>query len=173
MNWEITIAIVEIVGVIAVILTLVYLAKQIKDNTRISAAASRQSISESLLSNTISFFSDPEFRRIFNKHLHDKNLDEDELLYIETYSYFFFRNFENIHYQFRVKMLSIEDWTAYRKNLKALCQTPALRNFWNRESENFNKSFHSEVRQILDEIEVGEPLMPKALFHPKKSTETH
>ena len=171
MNWEKLIIIVEIVGVIAIIATLYYLAKQIKENSKISAAAARQSISESLLSNTIAYFGDSEFRRVFNKHLKNEELDRDELLYLETYSYFFFRNYENIHYQFRAKMLSPEDWAAFRKNLKALCQTPALQNFWKRESENFNISFVNVVNQIFEELKSGDTLMPDALFHPEKSPE--
>jgi len=167
MDWEFIKLILEIVGTIALIATLIYLAKQVKDNTRIAAANSRQSISDSYLENTITYFSDIEFRKTFNKHLKGQKLDPEELLYLDTYCYFFFRSFENIHYQFRSKLVSKEDWAAYRTNLKGICQAPALQNFWNRESENFNRSFHQEVNKIFTELESEPKLMPDALFHPK------
>ena len=140
MDWEYVKLILEIIGTIAIIVTLIYLAIQIRDNTRIAAANARQSISESLLGNTITYFSDLEFRKTFN-----------------------------IHYQFRNNLVSNEDWAAFRRNLKALCQTPALRNFWNRESDNFNKSFHGEVSKIFSELEHEPKLMPDALFQPKNN----
>jgi len=171
MKLELISVTIQIIGVIGVILTLIYLAKQVKDNTRISAATIRQSISESMLSNVISFFSDQNFRKLFNKHLENKTLDPEELIYIEVFGYYFFRNFENIHYQFRAKMLSKEDWLAFRKNLKALCQIPALREFWKKEHENFNHSFLNEVNQILKELTEEPTLMPDAIFQPKNKPE--
>ena len=167
---ELALVIIETAGAIGVILTLIYLSKQVRDNTRISAAATRQSISETLLSNSNSFFSDSDFRKIFKKHLNNEALNAEELIYIETFGYSSFRNFENIHSQYKMKMLSKEDWETFRKNLKALCQTPALKNFWNRESENFNQSFFKEVQQILKELKTEPPLMPEALFQPKKNS---
>lgn len=167
MNFDILQLTLEAVGAIAVILTLIYLAKQIQNSTNIAASNARQAISESLLSNTITYFSDPEFRKIFNLHLKGEELEPDQNLYLETYSYFFFRSYENIHYQFRNKLVSIEDWGAYRTNLKALCQTPGLRNFWNREVANFNKSFRDEVTLILQELDNEPSLMPDALFQPR------
>ena len=168
MNMEMIKMVLEITGTIAIIITLIYLAIQIRDNTRIAAANARQSISESLIAHSITFFSDHKFRKTFNKHLDGEELNPEQMLYLETYAYFFFRNFENIHYQFRRNFVSKEDWTAYRKNLKALCQTPAIQNFWNRESENFNQSFYKEVTNVFAELANEPTLMPDALFQPKK-----
>ncbi|WP_258104176.1 hypothetical protein [Marinoscillum sp. MHG1-6] len=162
--------IVELVSAIAVIWTLIYLAKQIKDSTNIAASNARQAISESLLSNTITYFSDSEFRSIFNKHLKGEELKTEQILYLATYSYFFFRSYENIHYQYRNKLVSTEDWGAFRTNLKALCQTPALRDFWKRENQNFNKSFQAEVSKIFQELNEEPTLMPDALFQPKNKS---
>ena len=46
MNWDAVSAIAEIVGVVGVIVSLIYVAKQLKENTNVSRSQSRQSISE-------------------------------------------------------------------------------------------------------------------------------
>ena len=168
MNWEIIRIVIDLSGLIAILLTLVYLAKQIRDNTRIAGASARQAISDSLMHYQISYFTDEKFRVIFNDHLKNKPLNAEDMLYLETYSYFYMRSYENIFYQFRKKLISQEDWAAYRTNLKALCQIPAIINFWKREKENFSKTFIEMVDSILDELKKGPGLMPDALFQPKE-----
>ena len=46
MNWEAIGAIGEIIGAIAVLLTIIYLADQIKQNTKAVKAATQQAISD-------------------------------------------------------------------------------------------------------------------------------
>lgn len=78
--------IIETAGVIAFIFSLIYLARQVRDNTRISSTTTRQSIQDSLTNLTISFWGDSDFRKIFNKHLFNEELNSEQLLYLESFS---------------------------------------------------------------------------------------
>jgi heme/copper-type cytochrome/quinol oxidase subunit 1 len=120
MNWEAIAAIGELIGAVAVVVTLIYLAAQIRHNTKTTKAATRQAISDSAITPAQNFFTDSEFRKALNENINGKELNPDQFLYLQAYCYTNFRVWENIHYQYRAGMLSDEELASFRKNLKAI-----------------------------------------------------
>jgi hypothetical protein len=166
MNWEAAGAIGEIAGAIAVVLTLGYLAVQIRNSTKASMSATRQAISDTIMLPAMNFVQNAEFRRAFNAHIDGEELDSDQLLQIESYCYINLRMFENIHFQHRNGMLSDSEWAAFRRNLKAFSQVPMMRGNWEKESYVYTEEFKKEMESIFSELDTEPRVVAKSVIHP-------
>ena len=167
MNWEAVGAIGEIVGAIAVVLTLGYLAVQIRYSAKASMSATRQAISDTIISPSMNFVQNSEFRHAFNAHINGEELDSDQILQLEAYCYINLRMWENIHYQYRSGMLSDSEWAAFRRNLKAFSQVPMMRGNWERESDVYTDEFQEEMESIFHELDTEPRMVPRSIIHPE------
>ena len=169
MNWEAIGAIGETVGAVAVVITLVYLAAQIRHNTKTSSAATRQAISDASITPTVNYLTDPDFRAAFNGHLAGDELDLNQQLHLQSYAYINYRIFENIHYQYREGMISDEEWGTFRRTLKAISSVPAWKDNWKRECDLYTESFRNEMKKILEEQEAESTIIPDSFLRPQNS----
>ena len=116
MNWEAIGAISEILGAVAVVATLVYLSAQIRQSTKVARSAARQAIADAstgLASDLIT----GDLVQLLQKHIDGESLKQYELLRLHASCYKDLHVYENIYFQFRDDMLSIDEWTSYRENL--------------------------------------------------------
>jgi len=125
MNWEAIGAIGEILGAIAVVATLIYLAIQIKQSTRVARSATRQAIAESAQTLANDVINAPEMADILVRHFRGEELTPAESLRLQGRCYRDMRHWENIYYQVREGLLSEEEWIGFRRNLAALFEIPA------------------------------------------------
>jgi len=151
-TWEAIGTIAEIVGVIAVIATLVYLAIQVKDNTRVARSATRQAIAETTMSIGRDLVENKELAEIFLKDLREQDLDPVDQLRLYSRSYVGMRNWENIHYQYLSGMLSDDEWRGFRKNLKAIFEWKSAGTYWENESQYYSETFQKEILNIRKEL---------------------
>jgi hypothetical protein len=167
MNWEAISAIGEIVGATAVVVSLVYVAAQIRENSRTTRSATRQAIADSVRAPAMIWAQNEDFSKVFQRHLDGEDLEAHQYLRLQGYCYVCFRNWENVHYQFRTGMLEDDEWRGFRLNLKALLQIPVFQDAWDREGEVYSQPFRKEVTALLDEIQ-RDPILPKSvLFEPR------
>jgi len=155
MNWEAISSIAEVIGAVGVVASLIYLAVQVKDNTRSAMAQTRQAISDSILQVNLTFPQNEDFAKVFIDHRDAIELEPHHKLQLVGYVYSYLRNWENVHYQYRCGMLSDDQWRGFRINVKALFQVEMVREFWNNEQEVFNHDFRSEISDLLEELKQG------------------
>jgi pyridoxal biosynthesis lyase PdxS len=84
MNWEAISAVAEIIGVIAVVVSLGYVSVQIRQNTKVARAATRQAIAESTENLTSDLISNAEIAEIFVKHMNGEELSPVENLRLQA-----------------------------------------------------------------------------------------
>jgi len=164
MNWDAIGAVSEVAAAIGVVVSLVYLAVQIRENTRSSRSATRQSIVESVIATNMIWAQSESFSQVFQDHLDGKELADHEKLRLSGYCYVCLRNWENVHFHYRSDMLSDEEWHGFRQNLKALLQVKAFEDFWTREREVFSQAFRREVERLLEEIPTSPILQDSVVF---------
>jgi hypothetical protein len=115
MNWEAVSAISELVGSGAILVTLIYLALQIRQNTASVQASTRQA----LLQEDQLFISrgmdDPELILLRFK----PDLSDEEKVRVNTYLITFFRIRESNWLQYRSGVLDEATWASYRGALTA------------------------------------------------------
>jgi hypothetical protein len=83
-NWVAVSAIVEIVGVTAVVLSLAYLAVQIRQNSNLARAATRQAIAETTANLATDLIIDSEIADIFVRHINGEALSPVENLRMQA-----------------------------------------------------------------------------------------
>ncbi len=122
MNWDAIGAIGELVGGIAVIGTLIYLATQIRQNTRINASAIRQSFYDYTTRQMLHGTDSTEYNVVLAKAATtDDELTPGERIQILRLFQAVFVGYQGAYFQHRNKALSDDDW----KMCRAL-----LRSFW-------------------------------------------
>ena len=168
MNWEAISTVSEVIGAIAVVVSLIYLAVQIRQNTHMSKSATRQAIADAIARPPSDFFTDADFTRNFLRHLEGESLDTDQVLQLQAYCYVTLRTWENVHYQYRSGMLNEDEWKALQHNVKALLQVPIWRDYWERERDIYSSPFRREIDALLAELADESPVMPKSMIHPQQ-----
>ena len=111
MNWEAIGAVGEIVGATAVVLTLIYLAVQVRLGTRATQAASFQAASALDQDFLLTLGKDPVTAQLWNTYLTDpESLSTDQSLQGLYLFISFLRRLENLYFQHRLGALSEEGW---------------------------------------------------------------
>ena len=113
-NWDAVGAIGETVGALAVVITLVYLAVQIRQNTKSIRASTYQSVAEAL--------ADSSYKLVGN--LDDADSDR-RLLFMGT-----IRRYENLHFQLRHGNIAEEDAQAFFNSLALFLSNQDFGKYW-------------------------------------------
>lgn len=122
MNWNAIGAIAEVVGAVAVIITLAYLAIQIRQNTRMNASALRQSFYDYTARQMLHGTDSAEFSALLAKAgTTDEALSPGERLQISRMFLAVFVGYQGAYFQHKHGALGQSDW----KTCRAL-----LRSFW-------------------------------------------
>ena len=168
MSWEEIGILVQILGTLAVFVSLIYLAIQVRQASKIAQASTRQAISDSIMGPPANFLQSESFRTAFLTHLDDKELNPDQALQLHVYCYITLKSWENMHYQHKHGMITKEEWIPIRKNLKFLIGVKMWKEYWTRENELFSPDFQKEIEGILSEIaREDEAVHAKTIAHLK------
>lgn len=160
MNWEAISAISGAIGALAVVVSLVYLAFQIRQNTRQLEQSERTSIATSVSASATSYRENRQY--IYTSaeisEIHLKGIaDPDSLNELERYRFrLLMSNFADANWdmytQTVVTGFSPESWhTQGRKAIRRVLGTPGGRWFWNIHREDYPEEFRDEVNRILEE----------------------
>jgi len=132
----------EIVSGIAVIVSLVYLAIQIRSNTEAERSATYQSIVSDFgaLNNTMA--STPELSHMFVEAMEDYvQLTPDQKARISQIFFQCFRFFENMFYQYKKGYLDEEVWTGWKRLMLTYYSRPGFQTWWAHRKAVFSEPF--------------------------------
>ena len=150
MGWDAIGAIAELIGALAVVATLLYLAAQIRQNTTSIRAATFQNIIGSATAFNESLSRDPDLIRIFRAGLADfGSLGEMDAARFHFQLLSLVRRAENFHYQSRMGLLEDDAWQGLRTSLLELIGSPGARVWWKKNTGLFNPDFGVFVEQHL------------------------
>lgn len=166
MSWQDLGSIGESVSAVAVVISLVYLAFQIRQNTNqieqntktARATAFDSSISQAMVARQ-TIFENEDVARIWHKGSQDpETLSEEELLRYRLVVHNVLWSIWNIQSQAQVAELSSETWQAQLAILRRLFMSKGVQWFWANYGQEFGASFHRVVEEnALAPDHVGEP----------------
>ena len=157
MNWEAIGAIGEIIGATGVIVSVVYLAAQIRSGSRTLTTTVRDNVFASLDQWNYQLTADPEFAWMFHRGLEDFSaLDEKEQSRFVHTLYGFLKLFENIYLHYRDGSVTEESWSQNSKILMAFVRTPGASEYLAQRREIFDPGFVSAVERNM-ETEIASP----------------
>ena len=151
MHWESIAAIGEIIGAAAVVVSLVYLASQIRTQNREARAASVHQVLHEY-SAAISRLHEPEMADIWVAALEDfDGLSPSQRLRFVVYLTAAVRSFEDAYFQWSEGRLEDDVWRALLTSLTDVKSTKAFGRFW----EIRRHQFRPEFSAYIDELEPG------------------
>ncbi len=139
----------EFVGAIAVVVSLLYLATQIRQNSRIVRSTTHHASISS--GNAVNFaFADAEAARILLKGgLAYAELDLEERFRFAMLMRASFAFFEDAYLQFREGLMDSDVWDSKSRTLKETLSTPGVREWWTNSGNLYCKAFQEEVAKVL------------------------
>jgi hypothetical protein len=149
MNWEALGAIGEIVGAVAVIATLGYLAVQIRQNTKAVRRSSHQSAVEAFTSVNSSLIQDPEVTRIVTTGIrHPEELRGSELVRFERWVGAHQANMENLWFQYRDGIIETDRWNAYDALQRDFFATRGFSAYWEKYRHRYSSSYQKYIEGL-------------------------
>jgi len=140
----------DFVGGIAVILTLIYLAVQIRDNTRSTRLAAMQSTMLSAQNVGKLPAQDRDLARVIRVGLAaPDDLDEDEFQQLRYYLINYLRVHEDMFVQNKAGVIDDETWLARASSLRTIFSTPGGRKVWDA-SNAYRPDFQAWMNSHLD-----------------------
>ena len=144
----------EFVGALGVVLSLVYLAGQMRQNTISVRAAAFNSMTENSIRLLENIFPNEEFAELLHRAESDApDLTPGEAMQWHTYMTAVFRHFGNLVYQYRVDALDKQMWEAYQRTLKEHLRTRAWQTWFERNSRLFSTSLIEQVNRMVRELD--------------------
>ncbi len=150
----------DFLGGIGVVVTLIYLAGQIRQNTRSSRTASYQAAVTSVSDLTREIGADPELARIIATGEGDlSTLTPNERLQFNSLALSVVRNFENIHYQYISGAIDDGTWSGWAARIKSSLAPAGAQEWWRGQAPAFSKSFQDFVACDTDQELPENPLL--------------
>lgn len=138
----------EFLGALGVIISLVYLAKQMQQNTTSVRAASFNSMVQNSIRLLEHAFIDSEFASFLHRvEENPSTLTPEEKVRWDAYMTAVYRHFGNLVYQFRVGALDREMWESYERTLDFHLRMPSWRTWFEENKELFSTSLVDQVER--------------------------
>jgi hypothetical protein len=152
MNWEAIGAVGEVLGAIGVILTLVYLAVQIRQNTAMMTAQTVQASVDATQRVLLFRAEHAEVRAVLRKARDDEELDRDEFELLAAYLQATFMNFQaRLQHNTRgVFDASVNE--SYEKILIDYLEGPYVQRWWDYSKALYGEEFREHCDKIIERI---------------------
>lgn len=142
MDLDLIVAVVEIIGGIGVIVSLIYLAIQVRENTKLQKIESRRYESQSTDPFMSQIVGDPEVAKMFLAGIKDSDsLAEEEYLRFSLLFGQFMAANTMVFEEHEAGLASQDDLDRRTKTISMFLDTPGGRQFWLAYSHNYPPKF--------------------------------
>ena len=147
----------DFIGGIAVVVTLVYVALQIRQNTRATRAATFLGLTNAW-QDVLLYSASREMADLRVRSGTDPSaVDEPEYIRLFLIARVFFRRFENDFFQYRSGTFDAGGWAGYRQSLTSdVLGSAGMRAFWEQQRSTFAPEFVSYIDEQLDSVRRSE-----------------
>lgn len=145
----------EFVGALGVVISLVYLARQMQHNTTSVRAASFNSMVQNSIRLLEHSFRDSEFAAFLHRAQEDPaSLTPEEYVRWDAYMTAVYRHFGNLVYQYRMGALDQQMWESYERTLADhLQRTPSWGAWFEQNRDVFSTSLVEHVAHVREDVE--------------------
>ena len=148
MDWNAAGAIGEIVGAMAVVASLVYLALQIRGQNKESKIASMHEISVAHR-DTLAAICDGVMAEVIDKAIDDfENLSRPDTFRMIGFVYRFFRVWEEAYFQHQAGRLDDRMWNPMQRQFSAYMTLTPFHKIWDLRSQYFDTEFREFVESV-------------------------
>ena len=149
MNWDALNAIGDIIGAIAVIITLVYLAIQIRQGVNSVQGATEVELSKQFAEYHARIADSPELRSTWDKATAEDELSDDErATYIWLIAQLFLM-LEGFFRQYKRKLLDEKSWQPLEVMLLGFLQKDLVAAWWGERAASISPAFRDHIDDAL------------------------
>jgi len=145
MNWEAIGAIGEIVGALAVLLTLIYLSIQIRQSVKLAKSQIRE---QRTMSSQEVIFQYAAYGDLVAKAAGGEALTEGEKLTTNSLLRAQFRGYEAYLHHYQNELLDEGEWQGMKQNMRAFFQSDFVLGTW----DEIGTEFSPELQQLVAEV---------------------
>src|SRR5438034_7231202 len=132
MNWDAISAISQLIGSIAVVFSVLYLAIQVHRSTRVAKVAAQDAAAAAVRDVTNTFMENADMARIWRTGL--ENLDslsaEEQARFFHA-AHQFLKALETIHYHHTNRLMDEQLWLGWQEMLRHYIVAPGIARYWN------------------------------------------
>lgn len=152
MNWEATGAVGEVLAAVGVIISLLYLAVQIRGDARAKRAATIHEQSEGFRDVLLSIADNPSLADLFRRGLSDfASLNDVELPRFSSVLVLTCRVWEDQFFQWTEGHYDLRVWRGIDASISDLCAMPGVQAWWKTRSHWYSRQFQSLIEQKIAE----------------------
>src|ERR1700751_3830886 len=148
-NWDAISAISQLVGSLAVVLSVLYLALQVHRSTRVAKLATQDAAATALRDVTKPLMENADLERIWRV-----GLENIEALSVEERARFFhaayqwLKAFETIHFHYIFGLMDRQRWEGWHGLLRHYGAAPGIAHCWKLRPEAFSERFRNFVNSL-------------------------
>ena len=148
-NWDAIGAMGETIAALAVVLSLLYLATQLRHSTREAQASNRNAMAQITTDLMLRIASDKELSIIFRKgQISIDELDIDETFRFDSLLYGIFESLEATFSHWQRGALADADWSKWETIIGMYMTQSGTQAFWKKSAANFSEPFRNYVNAI-------------------------
>ena len=145
MDWQAIGAIGEIAGAAAVLVTLIYLSIQIRQNTKALVHASERGATEDAFRWVFAVVQDPELARLYRSGLLAHDLTPEEMMRFRLLMQMLFNTWDYAYAHGQFGAVAHSD-------VASVIATPGGKKYWERAAAEELAGLREEFRQFVDEV---------------------
>jgi hypothetical protein len=149
MNWDEVSAISQMIGSIAVVFSVLYLAIQVHRSTRIAKLAAQDAAATALREVTKPFAENSELARIWRiglENLQSLSAEDQARFFHSTYQ--FLKAFETIHFHHVYGLMDEQIWDGWCGLLRHYIVSPGIEHYWRLRHDLFSIRFQEFVESL-------------------------
>ena len=148
-------AISELLGSVAVIVSLVYLAVQVRRNAEATRSSTYQAIVAEFGAINTAMTSTPDLSSLFVNGLEEfDSRSADERAELSQLFFLVFHNFENMYYQHHRGHLEEGLWAGWKRLMLTYGRRPGFQQWWSHRRPVFSRDFV----EFIDNTEIDQPV---------------
>jgi len=148
-NWDAISAISQLIGSIAVVLSVLYLALQVHQSTRVARLATQDAAATALREVTKPLMENADLERIWRVGLEDIGaLSVEERARFFHAAYQFLKAFETIHFHHVYGLMDTELFEGWHGLLRHYILAPGMAHYWKLRPDIFSQRFRKFVDSL-------------------------
>jgi hypothetical protein len=146
-NWEAISAIGQLVGALAVVISLIYLAREVRRNARATRHASMRSMSDAFTRWVQQLSEHPHVRELYYRGIRDfESLEGADLVGFSALMVALFRVYEDMYYQL-LEGVDVHVWRGFEVGIRDINGYPGVQAWWRSRSHWFTEEFAKVINQ--------------------------